>query len=41
MSTPVSTLGASANSGAEPVRPGFELDVERLTHWCRANVEGF
>ncbi len=37
----MNALTASANAGAEPVRPGFELDEAALTRWCEAHVAGF
>lgn len=37
----MSAQGASSNSGTTPVRAGFELDLDRLTAWLKANVDGF
>jgi len=32
---------ADANTGTTPVREGYEVDLDRLTAWMDANVEGF
>ncbi len=32
---------AAQNSGTTAVRPGFELDIARLSQWMGENVEGF
>ncbi|MBB95481.1 MAG: phosphotransferase family protein [Rhodobacteraceae bacterium] len=34
-------LSAEANAGVVPVREGFGFDMEALTGWLRANVDGF
>ncbi|GAM06774.1 phosphotransferase [Novosphingobium sp. MBES04] len=32
---------AAANSGTTPVRPGYEIDLDRLDSWMCAHVEGY
>lgn len=32
---------AGANSGTTPVRAGYEIDADALTHWMQAHVDGF